>query len=236
VASAGVGSQEIVTTEIRHVPAAAAAAVFVHGLWLNGAEFTLLRRRLARDHSIVGHRFSYPTVRGSMEEAVGRLARFVDRLDAERVHFIGHSFGGVLLCRYFQKYSCPRPGRVVILGSPLTGSRSARTVARSALMRRMIGPLVNAELVKDCEPRAWACQNELGVIAGTTALGLGRLFTRFDEDFDGTVGVSETMLPGLKAHLALPVSHMGMLVSARVARQVGLFLGTGRFETDLGHA
>ncbi|HUQ10333.1 MAG TPA: alpha/beta fold hydrolase [Steroidobacteraceae bacterium] len=205
------------------------AAVFVHGLWLNGAEFTLLRRRLAREHGIVGHRFSYPTVRGSMDQAIAQLARFVDRIDAERVHFIGHSFGGVVLCRYFQQHPCPRPGRVVILGSPLTGSRSARTVARNALMRRMIGPLVNAELVEECAPRNWACHNELGVIAGTSAMGLGRLFTKFDEDFDGTVGVSETKLPGHKAHLALPVSHMGMLVSKRVAGQVGAFLSHGSF-------
>lgn len=206
------------------------AAIFVHGLWLNGAEFTLLRRRLARDHGIVGHRFSYPTVRGSIGQAVAKLSDFVGAIDAERVHFIGHSFGGVLLCRYFQKHPCPRPGRVVILGSPLTGSRSARTVAKNALMRRMIGPLVNAELVEDCDPRVWACQNELGVIAGTRAMGLGRIFTRFDEDFDGTVGVSETRLPGAKAHLALPVSHMGMLASAVVARQVGAFLENGQFE------
>jgi pimeloyl-ACP methyl ester carboxylesterase len=206
-----------------------AAAVFVHGLWLNGAEFSLLRRRLARDHGFAGHRFSYPTVRGSMDDTVARLQQFVARLDAERIHFVGHSFGGIVLCRYFQKHPCERPGRVVILGSPLNGSRSARTVARHALLRRMIGPLVNAELVNDCEPRNWACQNELGVIAGTSPMGLGRLFANFDEDCDGTVGVSETKLPGCKAHLALPVSHMGMLANAGVARQVGAFLDSGSF-------
>jgi pimeloyl-ACP methyl ester carboxylesterase len=212
------------------VPGTTTAAVFVHGLWLNGAEFTLLRRRLARAHGFVGHRFSYPTVRGSMAETVALLKRFVEKLDADRIHFVGHSFGGVVLCRYFQKYPCERPGRVVILGSPLTGSRSARTVARHALLRRMIGPLVNAELVNDCDPRRWECQNELGIIAGTTPMGLGRLFANFDEDCDGTVGVSETRLPGCKAHLALPVSHMGMLANAKVARQVGEFLESGRFE------
>jgi len=205
------------------------AAVFVHGLWLNGAEFTLLRRRLARDHGIAGYRFSYPTVRGSMEQAVGQLSRFVERIDADHLHFIGHSFGGVVLCRYFQKVPCARPGRVVILGSPLTGSRSARAVARNAVMRRMIGPLVNAELVDDCEPRSWACRNELGIIAGTTPMGLGRIFARFEEDSDGTVGLSETKLPGHNAHLALPVSHMGMLASSAVARQVGTFLLQGQF-------
>jgi pimeloyl-ACP methyl ester carboxylesterase len=205
------------------------AAVFVHGLWLNGAEFTLLRRRLARDQGFEGHRFSYPTVRGSMEQTIELLRTFVAAIDAQRVHFVGHSFGGVVLCRYFQKFPCERPGRVVILGSPLTGSRSARTVARHPVLRRLIGPLVNAELVNDCDPRVWACQNELGVIAGTTPMGLGRLFANFDEDCDGTVGVSETKLPGHSAHLALPVSHMGMLASALVARQVGSFLESGRF-------
>lgn len=207
------------------------AVVFVHGLWLNGAEFALLRRRVARAQGFATHRFSYPSVRGSMDVTVAQLARFVARIDADQVHFVGHSFGGVVLCRYFQKHPCERPGRVVFLGSPLTGSRSARSVARNPLLRRMIGPLVNAELVSECEPRVWACQNELGVIAGTSAMGLGRLFTKFDEDFDGTIGVSETKLPGHKAHLALPVSHMGMLMSPVVARHVAAFLAHGEFES-----
>ena len=209
--------------------AANSAVVFVHGLWLNGAEFMLLRRRLAREQGFAGHRFSYPTVRGSMDDTVERLRRYVANIEAERIHFVGHSFGGVVLCRYFQKHPCERPGRVVILGSPLNGSRSAKAVARNRILRRVIGPLVNAELVDDCEPRRWACQNELGVIAGTTPMGLGRIYARFDEDCDGTVGVSETKLPGHKAHLTLPVSHMGMLANATVARHVGAFLEMGTF-------
>jgi hypothetical protein len=60
-------------------------------------------------------------------------------------------------------------------------------------------------------------------------MGLGRFFARFDEDCDGTIGVSETKLPGHRAHLTLPVSHMGMLLSAAVAHQVGEFLERGRF-------
>lgn len=208
------------------------AAVLVHGLFLNGAEFTLLRRRLARDFGIPSHRFSYPTVHGSMEGAVDRLRRFVASIEADRLHFVGHSLGGVVLCRYFEKYPCDRAGRVVMLGSPLTGSRSARAVARHRLTRRLIGPLVNAELVHDCRPRCWQCAVELGVIAGTAPLGLGRFFAKFDEDCDGTVSVSETRLSGITAHLTLPVSHMGMLMSPVVAKQVGSFLQTGRFAAD----
>ena len=36
-------------------------------------------------------------------------------------------------------------------------------------------------------------------------------------------------LPGAADHIMLPVSHMGMLVSARVARETGAFLRDGRF-------
>jgi len=206
------------------------AAVFVHGLFLNGAEFTLLRRRLAAQHGFQTHRFSYPTVRGAMSGAIERLTRFVDRIDADQVHFIGHSLGGIVLTRYFQLANPSRPGRVVLLGSPLAGSRSARAVARHPLLRRVIGPLVNAELVDDCDPRTWQCGRELGLIAGTSPMGLGRFFARMQEESDGTVAVSETKLPGHTAHLALPVSHMGMLASSRVARHVGSFLVNGRFD------
>jgi pimeloyl-ACP methyl ester carboxylesterase len=205
------------------------AAVFVHGLFLNGAEFTLLKRRVAAEHGFQTHRFSYPTVRGSMAATLEQLERFVAGIDADRIHFVGHSLGGLVLCRYFQKTADPRAGRVVLLGSPVAGSRSARAVARHAWLKRVIGPLVNAELVDGDQPRHWSCGCELGLIAGTRSMGLGRFFARFEEESDGTVAVSETKLPGHTAHLALPVSHMGMLTSSLVARQVGGFLARGQF-------
>lgn len=205
------------------------AAVFVHGLFLNGAEFTLLRRRLAADHGFVNHRFSYPTVRGSMDKAVAQLARFVERIEADRIHFIGHSLGGLVLCRYFQRAVDLRAGRVVLLGSPVGGSRSARAVAKHSLLKRVIGPLVAEEFLQTCEPRTWNCGCDLGLIAGSQPLGLGRFFAKFDEACDGTVGVSETHIPGERAHLTVPTSHMGLLISQDVARQVGAFLSEGRF-------
>jgi hypothetical protein len=41
--------------------------------------------------------------------------------------------------------------------------------------------------------------------------------------------VRETRLEGATDHLLLPVSHMGMLLSARVADECGRFLRDGRF-------
>jgi hypothetical protein len=36
-------------------------------------------------------------------------------------------------------------------------------------------------------------------------------------------------MPGMSDHIVLPVSHLGMLMSARVAHETGLFLTEGRF-------
>ena len=207
------------------------AAIFVHGLWLTGAESVLMRRRLAARYGFECHSFSYRTIGRAMSDVTAQLAAFVERIDADEVHFVGHSLGGLVLYRYFETAPCAQPGRVVFLGSPTVKSRTAERVGRLPLFASLIGRMVHDELVWPQDPRAWRCPRELGLIAGTRPLGLGRFFARFDEDCDGTIGVSETKLPGHTAHVTLPVSHMGMLASAAVAEQVGEFLSKGRFSS-----
>jgi len=91
-----------------------------------------------------------------------------------------------------------------------------------------MGSAVRDELVSPQE-RRWTHARPLGIIAGTQPLGFGQLLANFDEDNDGTVAVSETRMPGATDHIVLPVSHLGLLLSARVAHEAGLFLSTGRF-------
>jgi pimeloyl-ACP methyl ester carboxylesterase len=212
---------------MRNVPKT--AAIFVHGLWLTGIESALMRRRLAARHGFECHSFSYRTTGRAMSDVLEQLSQFVERIDADQVHFVGHSLGGLVLYRYFETAPCAQPGRVVFLGSPTVKSRTAERVGRLPLLSSLIGRMVNDELVWPHDPREWRCPRELGLIAGTRPLGLGRFFARFEEDCDGTIGVSETKLPGHTAHVTLPVSHMGMLASSAVAEQVGEFLAKGRF-------
>ena len=204
------------------------AAVFVHGLWLTGAESLLLRRRIAARHGIACHSFTYRTVSNSVQPVLEQLAQFVRRIDADQVHFVGHSLGGVVLHRFFESATDLPPGRVVFLGSPTVKSATAEKVGRMPVLSRLVGRMVSDELVTP-RAREWRCDRELGCIAGTRPMGLGRFFTRFEEECDGTIGVSETKLPGHTAHITLPVSHMGMLISADVAHQVGEFLARGQF-------
>jgi ABC-type transport system involved in cytochrome c biogenesis ATPase subunit len=70
---------------------------------------------------------------------------------------------------------------------------------------------------------------EVGVIAGTGKLGLGRMVTRLPGPNDGVVCLDETKFPAMRDHLALPLGHTLMLVSPRVARETAAFLKTGGF-------
>lgn len=202
--------------------------VFVHGLWMTGAESQVLAHRLRRDFGLRCHRFAYPAARLPMLEITTRLNDFAVRLGRPALHFLGHSLGGLVIHRLFERFPQQPPGRVVFLGSPCVASRAAERAARLPGLRRLMGHSVADELLRRRE-RHWPSDRDLGLIAGRQSLGFGRLIARFEEDNDGTVAVSETRLPGARSHLTLPVSHLGMLVSARTAREVGAFLTTGAF-------
>ena len=202
------------------------ALVYVHGLWHRGWESFLLRRRLAPDFEF--HGYHYASVRTPMPEVCEGLRRFVAQIDAPTVHFLGHSLGGIVIHRFLKESAPPKPGRVVLLGSPMAGSAVGASAARFAVMRPILGRCILEELLPN-PPRQWTDPRPLGLIAGTCPLGQGQFFTRFGEPNDGVVALSETLVPGAAAQMSVPATHLGLLFSARVARNVASFLKDGRF-------
>jgi pimeloyl-ACP methyl ester carboxylesterase len=206
----------------------AAVVVYVHGLWMTGAESLLLRRRLASERGYGLKVFRYASVGTPPAHIIAALRNTIAAIEAPSVHLVGHSLGGLVILRYLERYPMPQPGRVVFLGTPAAGSRAARRFGEFGIGRRMLGAVSAEELLQQRAAR-WDVGRELAVIAGNMPLGFGRLLLKFGEDNDGTVAVSETQVAGATAVLTLPVTHSGMLWSARVAREVGSFLEYGSF-------
>jgi pimeloyl-ACP methyl ester carboxylesterase len=205
--------------------------VLVHGLWMTGLEFGVLRRRLSDEHGFDVEVFTYPTTGGDAAAIVSALRKQLQPRAGERVHLVGHSLGGAFVYRALcDDGACGTGvGNAVLLGSPLAGCRAAQGAARHASLHPLLGTHVLRELMA-APPRAWRGPAALGAIAGSRPLGLGRFLAHFEEDNDGTVGVGETRIPGLADHLVLPHSHLGMLFAADVAAQVARFLREGHFD------
>ena len=207
-----------------------ATIVLVHGLWMSGLQLKILQHRLEADGDFRSVPFSYPTVTGSMSDHVRALLDFARAQNVPKLHFVGHSLGGLVILRALELTDDLPPGRAVLLGSPLQGSRAAQGVARVLPFgKAILGAAINAECI-DCEPREWRGHRVIGIIAGSLGLGLGRLFAEMNADHDGTVLVEETRLPGAKDHIILRTTHTGMLLSAEVAEQARWFLREGTFK------
>jgi len=203
--------------------------VYVHGLWLTGGEAAGLCRRLAEELQAETKVFSYRSVVAGVAANAQALFEFLGDTAADELHLVGHSLGGLLILKLFERHPPPAPGRIVLLGSPLLGSRAAQNLARLPFGKRIMGQCVGDELLTPHE-RHWGGSRDLGIIAGDLSFGLGRLVGRFGTPNDGTVAVEETRLQGATEHMVLHASHFGMLFSPVVAQQAAAFLRAGRFD------
>ncbi len=205
--------------------------VLVHGLWMNGLELRWLGLKLARC-GFASRYFHYRSLKQSPATSARQLAGFIGGLKSERLHLVAHSLGGILLLHLFDQFPELPPGRVVLLGCPVLGSGVARVAAEKPWLRPLLGRNLEQGLMGDA-PR-WRHRRELGVIAGTRGVGIGRIIGGLTAAGDGTVSLEETRLPGAADFCSLKVNHMGMVLSSKVARETCNFLHHGRFEQGEG--
>ncbi len=205
---------------------AAEAVVLVHGLWMR--PWTM--QALAKSLKEAGYRvyiFGYPTVRRDLDTVVRQLAAYVNSRPEPVVHLVAHSMGGTLSLRALQDIR--KPGKLVMLGSPIRGSQVAHRLQKLGVHHWLLGhatePLTHG--AADRPPN-----RPTGMIAGVWPWGIGKLVNRFAGPSDGTVALDETRADWLKHHITVNTNHLGLLKNHQVMREVVNFLRDGRFSAE----
>ena len=189
---------------------------------------TAMAKRLrARGHHVLV--FSYPTRGDDLSGHADELHAFLEENKAEVLHLAGHSMGGLVILNMLARYDDLPPGRVVLMGTPVTGSGAVKRLEKLPGQKFLFGKVRDSLLegYRHSPPG-----RETGMIRGTRALGLGQIAGRPGEPNDGSVAVSETQLDGLTDSIEMVVAHSEMLVSAEVVEQVEQFLLHGKFRKE----
>ena len=204
--------------------------IVVHGIWMRGIAMLPLARRL-RSAGFSVETFDYRSVTGEWNGSLERLRERWRQRSAGRVHVVGHSLGGMLALDLATQDADLPAGRIVCLGSPLRGSTAASRLQGLPGGRLLMGK--SASILHE-GLQAWNGARDVGVIAGSTPIGLGALIAPLERPHDGTVSVAETRLPGVSDHCVVECTHTGLLFSAEVASLAAGFLRNGRFAADEG--
>jgi triacylglycerol lipase len=205
--------------------------VLLHGLGRSPRVMHPLARELAAAGYRV-HNLDYPSTRATPEALVEVLHGEIARCCAwsERVSFVTHSLGGIVLRAYLAEHPMPQIGRVVMLAPPNHGSEYVDVAGRWRLFEGVLGPTaVQLGTAPTSLPnRLPGADFEVGVIACTGNMNpLGAML--IDGTSDGTVSVASTRLSGMRDFLEVPVSHTFIMRNPDVARQAIAFLRDGHF-------
>jgi triacylglycerol lipase len=148
----------------------------------------------------------------------------------QRIHFVTHSMGGILVRSYLTRHEIKNLGRVVMLGPPNQGSEVVDHLGDLAIFSAINGP-AGRELGTGADSlpnRLGPVGFELGVIAGDRSINwINSLM--IDGPDDGKVSVARTRVEGMKEHLVLHVTHPYLMENEQVIAQALHFLREGRF-------
>lgn len=206
--------------------------VLLHGLARTASSMDAMEEALV-DRGFRTANVDYPSRKHSIEELAPMAVE--DGLevcgDAETVHFVTHSLGGILIRYYLEEHAIDNLGRVVMLAPPNQGSEVVDAYRDVPGFQAFNGP-AGLQLGTDeaSVPRGLGpVEFELGVVAGEDTFNpiLSQFLPNPD---DGKVSVESTKVDGLADHVVVSRSHPFIMKAPEVIAYTIRFLESGRFD------
>ncbi len=214
--------------------------IVLHGLFRSRHSMAGMARYLREDLGACVFNFEYASTRSRVAEHARALANVVAYFaPTRRVHFVGHSLGGLIVRSYLHsRYQVeaatgqsvgPVVGRTVMLGTPNLGTELARRLGRFSLVRHVWGQSGN-QMARDFE----TLQSQLATPRTDFGLIAGQSFGPpwLSSPGDLVVTVQETQLPGAADFLVVRSVHSCLMDKPAVQSATACFLRNGYFRSD----
>lgn len=216
---------------------ASECVVLLHGLIRSSTSMNKMQRELD-EAGFVTANIDYPSRDYTVEELADMavpegLAECRSHDDVERIHFVTHSLGGILVRQYLSNSDIPELGRVVMLGPPNQGSIAADDMGDVPGFEWLNGP-AGRQLGKgdDSVPlKLGPADFEVGIIAGNRTIDPITSAVLENPD-DGRVSVEDTKLEGMADFVVVEHSHAFMMRMREPIELTISFLQTGEFDDE----
>ncbi len=206
--------------------------IFLHGIGRSRRSMRFIEKYIA-DRGYRTYNLNYPSTKKTIQEiAFKYIPSVIEKCKgADKIHFVVHSMGGIIMRHYLQDHSLPKGSRIVMLATPNHGSEITDFFRNFFLYKWIYGP---AGKQLGTEPESLpnilkpVSDIDIGVITGNTSWD--PLSHLIPGQSDGKVSVESAKLKEMKDFLVVPFGHTFIMNHSIVMKQTLYFLEHGKFE------
>lgn len=209
-------------------PMSGEAVILLHGIFRSSKAMSRVQQRLEKDGHLVVP-FDYPSTRADIRAAAEMLGDVIRSLEGvEKISFVTHSMGGLVVRAWLGDGGDPRANRLVMMGTPNSGSEVADLLRDWHLYRLILGPAGQQLITPEDSLIGTLPVPDIpfAVIAGGKGTGTG-FNPVIPGDDDGLVAVSSAHLSGAEDSITLPVMHSFLPYSAEAIEAAVRYLSGG---------
>ena len=207
--------------------------VLLHGL--GDVKFSMLKIESAlKDEGYftknIGYSSTGKTIESLADEKLSKVVELLKESGYEKIHFVTHSMGGLIVRYYLQANNIPAGSRIVMLSPPNHGSEVANHFKESAFYKLIVGD-VGQELTTDSKTltKLKPILPKIGIIAGNKSTN--PYFSKIiPGDDDGRVAVDNTKLTEMNDFIIVHSTHLSIKYNSEVIEQIKYFLNSGKFK------
>ncbi len=206
----------------------------LHGLARSSSSFTKMAEALnATGYNVIN--VDYPSRKQSIETLsnsyISKAITECKSNNAQKIHFVTHSMGAILVRHYLSQNSLDELGHVIMLSPPNQGSEVVDRLGDFPGFYALNGPAgQQLNTSRESMPNTLGpADYPVGIITGNKSINL-ILSMLIPGDDDGKVSIENAKLEGMTDFLVVPHTHPMIMQSDEVIRQTKHFLQKGAFD------